>query len=203
MKDLVIINAKKEAVCSHVVISHGMNVTQHSSLELIKKYKNDLQDFGRVSFQMRPFETKGGIQKRKEYMLNRDQTIFLITLMRNNIKTVGFKKQLVKQFSEMESWIKERMQSSLEYKVMTATLQASRQIVGKETGSFHYANEAKLVNWAITNEFKPLDRESLSIDDINLLNELQTRNTVLIGAGMDRDQRKESLKLYVELKQAA
>lgn len=88
MNDLVFVNSKKEAVTSHVVISEGMEVSQHASLELIKRYKSDLEEFGRVSFQMRPFETAGGVQKRKEYLLNRDQAIFLITLMRNPARTV-------------------------------------------------------------------------------------------------------------------
>ena len=60
-------------------------------------------------------------------------------------------------------------------------------------------NEAKLVNWAITGEFKGLDRECLSHNEIDLLNKLQARNAVLIGAGMIREQRKDSLHLMVEL----
>ncbi len=96
MKDLVIVNSKKEAVASHVIISTGMQITQDSSLKLIKKYKNDLEDFGKVRFQMRPLDSG---QKQKQYMLNRDQAFFLITLMRNTPNTVSFKKQLVKKLT--------------------------------------------------------------------------------------------------------
>jgi len=38
-----------------------------------------------------------------------------------------------------------------------------------------------------------------SKDEIDLLNELQARNAVLIGAGMTRDNRKESLRIMAEL----
>jgi len=200
VKDLVFINSKKEAVCSHVAISTGMKVTQDSSLKLIKQYKSDLEDFGKVRFQNVPLESG---QKQKQFMLNRDQAMFLITLMRNNIQTVAFKKALVKQFSNMEAWIKDRLQSSIEYKVMSATLHDAREIQGKTTGKFNYINEANLVNWAMTGEFKKLDRESLNASEIQLLNDLQTRNAVLIGAGMTRENRKAALSLYAELKEAA
>jgi len=195
--DLVIINSKKEAVTSHIIISDGMNVTQGSTLKLIKKYRAELEEFGKVRFQFVPLESG---QKQKQFMLNEHQATLLITLMRNNLETVAFKVRLVKQFSKMQVWIKDRLQSSVEYKVMSSILKDSRLISGKKTKNYHYSNEANLVNWAITGEFKSLDRDSLSRDDIELLNDLQARNAVLIGAGMSRDNRKESLRVMVELK---
>ncbi len=51
----------------------------------------------------------------------------------------------------------------------------------------------------MTGEFKSLDRESLSQDDLDLIYHVQKRNTVLIGAGMKYADRKESLKIFVEL----
>ncbi|MCF7970821.1 MAG: Rha family transcriptional regulator [Methylococcaceae bacterium] len=194
--DLVIINSKKEAVTSHIIIAEGMAVTQDAALKLISKYKNELQEFGKVRFQIVPLESG---QKQKQFMLNEHQATLLITLMRNNPETVAFKVKLVKQFAKMESWIKDRMQSSLEYKVMTAIIKGSREIAGKDTTNGHYMCEANLVNWAINGKFKSIDRDSLILDDINLLNDLQTHNAVLIGAGMPYDSRKKSLKLKAEL----
>jgi|SaaInlStandDraft_7_1057024.scaffolds.fasta_scaffold51685_3 phage regulator Rha-like protein len=194
--NLVIINSKKEAVTPHTIIANGMSVTQDATLKLITKYKKELQEFGKVGFQIVPLESG---QKQKQFMLNEHQAMLLITLMRNNSETVAFKVKLVKQFSEMQRWIKDRLQSSVEYKVMQEILKYSRKLIGKETKSHHYSNEAKLVNWALRGEFKGVDRETLTLDEINLLNELQTRNAVLIGVGMTREQRKESLHLMVEL----
>ena len=71
--------------------------------------------------------------------------------------------------------------------------------MGKETQNYHYMCEANLVNWAITGKYKGIDRDNLSLGDLELLNELQARNEVLIGAGMTRDNRKESLRVMVEL----
>lgn len=193
MKDLVVVNSKKEAVTSHVVISKGMEVTQDSSLKLIKQYKTDLEEFGRVRFQIVPFETKGGLQRRKEYMLNRDQAMFLITLMRNNPKTVGFKKRLVKQFTSMERWINERAQASIEAQLMCETLREVRQLAGKLTQGFHYANEHKLINYAMTGEYSAMDRRELDTNSLKVLTALEMRNAVLIGAGMDRETRRQAL----------
>ena len=46
--DLVIINSKKEAVTSHVIIAEGMRVTQDAALKLITKYRSELQEFGKA-----------------------------------------------------------------------------------------------------------------------------------------------------------
>jgi len=199
--NLVIINSKKEAVTSHIIISDGMGVTQESTQELIKKYKKDLSELGVFRFQNGKPKSKGG-RPTKEYMLNRDHSMFLITLMRNNSKTVNFKKRLVIEFSKMENWIKDRVQSSAEFKTMTGVLKYSRELAGKETKTYHYSNEARLINWAITGEFKAVDRKNLSANELALLNELQARDAVLIGAGMSYQRRKEALSITVKLWQS-
>ena len=80
---LVIINRNKEARAPHTIIAEGMMVTQKAILQLIKRYKDDLECFGQVRFQMAPVKTDSsrGVKKKKVYMLNRDQAMFLITLM--------------------------------------------------------------------------------------------------------------------------
>ena len=64
---------------------------------------------------------------------------------------------------------------------------------GKETKHFHYANEAKLVNFALTGKYDPIDRDKLSADDLDMLASLENRNSVLIGRDVDRETRKEVL----------
>ena len=191
MKDLVFVNSKKEAVCSHVTISEGMLVTQDAALKLIKKYTPELREFGKVRFQNVPLPSG---QKQKQYMLNEHQATLLITLMRNNPETVKFKVALVKQFANMQSWIKERLTASMEYTSMCSHLKEIRKIQGKETKGFHYANEAKLVNWALTGEFQKIDRAFLSESQLNILADLERYHAVLLGLGHDRDTRKELLK---------
>ena len=64
---------------------------------------------------------------------------------------------------------------------------------GKETKSFHYANEAKLVNFALTGKFEAIDRDSLGAAELDMLASLENRNSVLIGRDVDCETRKEVL----------
>ena len=93
-------------------------------------------------------------------------------------------------------WKRIRHEASSSYKVMNAVLQLVRQNNGKTTQFFHYANEAKLVNWAITGEFKPLDRDSLNHEELDLLAKLEERNAVLVGCGLGREDRKLALSKF-------
>lgn len=94
---------------------------------------------------------------------------------------------------EDSDWEKLRHQAASSYKVMSAILDSRRQLDGKETKHFHYANEAKLVNWALTGEYKALDRESLSGQDLDLLAKLESLNSVMISDSVSRDDRRERL----------
>jgi len=94
---------------------------------------------------------------------------------------------------EQTDWNRVRHEAAATYKVMSAMLDMKRKLEGKETKPFHYANEAKLVNWAITGEFKPVDRNSLTGDDLDLLAKMEELNSLLIGQGFSRENRKAKL----------
>jgi len=78
-------------------------------------------------------------------------------------------------------------------KVQNQVLQLIRQDAGKDTSHFHYANEAKLVNFALKGEYKSIERESLSGSELDLLAKMESRNAVLLARGVDRDTRREVL----------
>ena len=99
---------------------------------------------------------------------------------------------------EQQDWKKLRHEAASSYKVMSDVLHDVRSDEGKETKFFHYANEAKLVNWAITGEFKPLDRENLSERELDVLAKLETRNSVMLAKGASREVRKEVLQAMAE-----
>ena len=86
-----------------------------------------------------------------------------------------------------------RKEAAIGAKVMFDVLKVSRDESGKETKHYHYANEAKLINYALTGKFEPVDRDSLSGQDLDLLASLENRNSVLIGRDVDRETRKEIL----------
>ena len=94
---------------------------------------------------------------------------------------------------ESIDWGMLRHASKSSNKVANEILKMVRSEQGKETKHFHYANEAKLVNFALTGKFEPIDRDSLSADDLDMLASLENRNSVLIGRNVDRETRKEIL----------
>ena len=94
---------------------------------------------------------------------------------------------------ETIDWGMMRHASKSSNKVANEILQMVRNEQGKGTKHFHYANEAKLVNFALTGKFEPIDRDSLSAEDLDLLASLENRNSVLIGREVDRETRKEIL----------
>jgi hypothetical protein len=97
-----------------------------------------------------------------------------------------------------QDWTRLRHEAASSYKVMSDVLLERRTEDGKETKPYHYANEAKLVNWAMTGEFRPVDRSALSGPDLDLLAKLEARNAVLIAKGANRDLRKDLLTAMVE-----
>ena len=97
-----------------------------------------------------------------------------------------------------DDWAKSRHITAVSYKAMSAVLQEVRAEDGKETKMHHYANEARLVNWALTGEFCAIDRDALSSKDLDLLGALEVKDIALIGRGRSYEERKESLKEYAE-----
>lgn len=95
-----------------------------------------------------------------------------------------------------DDWRKLWHQSASSFKVANEILRMVRQDGGKATEPHHYANEAKLVNWALCGEFQKLDRDGLSGAELALLSFLEERNAVLIGRGLTYDQRKPMVKQY-------
>ena len=100
-------------------------------------------------------------------------------------------------------WKRSRHASASTNKVMAAVLQQIRARLGKTTASHHYSNEARLVNWVLTGEFRGIDRNSLTQADLDLLAALEERNAVLIGCGMAYDARKYDLTQFAQERRSA
>ena len=88
-------------------IAQGAGVEHRATLQLIERHLADLEEFGRVAFQMRPFETAGGTQSRRIARLNEPQSTLLLTYLRNTEQVRTFKKALVKAFYEMARQLNE------------------------------------------------------------------------------------------------
>jgi len=100
MSDLVIVRGDELLTTTSAVASGTAN-THEAAIKLVRTHQKDFEEFGRVRFEIEPFETAGGQQKREIALLNEDQATLLITYMRNNVIVRKFKVALVRQFSNM------------------------------------------------------------------------------------------------------
>jgi len=82
------------------LIAAELGVAHKNARSLVDNYLEEFQEFGQL-----PFETEvvyghqGGGNPTKFYLLNEDQTYFLMTLVRNTDEAVHLKKRLVKAFA--------------------------------------------------------------------------------------------------------
>ena len=92
---------KGEALTTSLAIAEGVGNPHKAVIQLIRQNLNDFEEFGRVPFEMRPFETAGGNQNRELAILNEQQATLLMTYMKNSDVVKQFKKRLVKAFYEL------------------------------------------------------------------------------------------------------
>ncbi len=104
---------------------------------------------------------------------------------------------------DAKDWKLARHEAASSFKVMADAILYTRTEAGKASAPYHFSNEARLVNWALSGAFKGLDRDSLEKHELDLLAKLEVRNTVLIAIGMKYDDRKHKLYSYVQAWRAA
>jgi len=80
------------------IIATGFGVDHRSTTRLVDNYSKQFEGFGILRFEIA--EIKGRGQPEKFYLLNEDQTYFLLTLTRNTAQVVELKQRLVMAFAE-------------------------------------------------------------------------------------------------------
>lgn len=91
------------AKCSTEVMADELGNEHQAVIKLVRRYLPDFEEFGRVGFEIRPFETAGGMQSRECALLNENQCYLLLTYAKNTEKARRLKIKLVKAFSEVRS----------------------------------------------------------------------------------------------------
>ncbi|ELQ6021949.1 Rha family transcriptional regulator [Cronobacter turicensis] len=200
---------KIDLVTNTDAIAKGVGRDHDTIIKLVDRNKSDIEEFGRVGFEIRTLETNGGKQKQRVALLNEQQTTLLITYMRNNEVVRAFKKRLVSEFFAMRGELAkkkmDRNAARLEYKPMTDAIKHERESQGKQISPHHFSNEADLINrialgmtsakFRVHHEIgkKEPIRDYLTPEQIHCITELQRANTVFITMGWDFEQRKASL----------
>lgn len=199
--ELVHIN-KDKPFTDTLAVAIGTKLEHASVIKLVRKYKDDFEEFGTLRFQIQ----KSGGKSTEFSELNEDQATYLITLFRNNDVVRGFKKRLVKEFRKAINeisrlkgqrkephWRLERNETAFANKWMNATLEEHRKALGKETRDVHFISENKLINSILSGEYKALNRNDLSEGQLHLQTELQRINALLISQGLSYAERKSAL----------
>lgn len=101
MSALVFLGSDNEPLTTSLVIASETGNQHKNVIELIRTYRDDLTEIGRVAFETRPFETAGGTQRREVAVLNEPASALLMTYLKNSDVVRDFKKRLVHGFYEM------------------------------------------------------------------------------------------------------
>jgi len=202
--DLVQKDESDELFTTSLLVAKKFEKRHDTVIRKISKLKKET--FTRLNIAVSEYMDESG-KSNKMYLLNRDAFLF-VSMGFTGEKAEEWKLDFIDAFNKMEAIIKRhtknirkknweeiRREAAVESKLMGSTLQEVRKLSGKETKGFHYANEHKLVNFAMTGEFKKLNREGLTNQELKILTALEIRNTVLLGVGKPRDERKAALVL--------
>lgn len=211
MKDLVFLqseNLNDDPFTTDEVIAEYSGNGRESVTRLIRKYQGDLEEFGTLGFEIRPMPSG---QKAKVFHLNREQATLLITYLDNTEPVRKFKKELVKQFYEME---KELMARRLE-RTKGKQIRCSMTDAIKEAGfSRHFYKHftdlvykkalgfnAKQLREAREANAKATPLDFLTTKEQAAVNQIEELVTSLIQLGRSYDEIKDILNVGIVLYQ--
>lgn len=103
------IGSKMEPYTTADTVAEYAQVQQQTVEHIIRKHKNDLEEFGVLGFEIRlPSPGSKGGRPEKLYHLNEQQATLLITYLRNTERVRQFKKALVRGFYEARQELSRR-----------------------------------------------------------------------------------------------
>lgn len=207
MRDLVYLTPNtEEPFTTSEIIAECAGVKRHAIQVLIQQHEKDFREFGRVSFQMRPLQTRGGQQMVKVYHLNEQQATLLLTFLRNTPVVIEFKKELVRQFFAMRKELMNIKAIKAERKPLrTSMTDAIKALPDSPHKQFKYNQYTDLAYMAALGKTaRQLRKERgadkaatasdyMSSDELAAVSKMENRISVLLEVGMDYQQVKNSL----------
>lgn len=184
---------KDDIFTNSKVIAEGTENQHHAVQQIIRKYEEDISDFGQVAFEMRAVKYDRGTNKEKVYLLNEEQATFVITLLRNSKVVVKFKKELVRQFYQMrrfliekqsKAWIDTRENNKVNRLKETDVIKLLAEYAEKQ-GSTHsdklYLTYTKLAHSIVGGK-----REDMTVSELNTLTLMESiiKQTIEIDMSM-------------------
>lgn len=184
-------------------------------LRSVERLLPDLPDeFSRLNFEPRTYTDDRG-KEQPEYLLTQDG--FLMLAMGFTGRTaIHWRAAFIKAFNALGKAL-QRQQHALmsrerelvraevarSHSAVNAILADTRTERGKTTEAHHYANEARLIGYAMTGQCIGIDRSTLDADDLRLLHRVETLEIKLLIRGADHHTRKAELRALVLKMQAS
>lgn len=190
-----------------LIVANEFNRSHKNVLKTIK----NLQSLGKVNrLQLEPIEyvdEKGRPQP--AYRLNERAFLIAMPFLGGRNAVLG-QERLVDEFLKMrdalrnavprfvrsQEWKLLRHATAASYKVMSQSVQLTRQEQGKGSAHFHFSNEALLINEVALGKREKVNRDLLSLEQLDLIARLEQMNTVLIASGKPTKERKDRLVMY-------
>ncbi|MDY6065310.1 MAG: Rha family transcriptional regulator [Finegoldia sp.] len=147
----------------------------------------------------------GRNRKQKAYALTRDGFTILV-MGYTGKKAMRFKELYIRQFNEMEEFIKTLIAAKDEFPALTENI----RLLHDEPKAYHFSNECNMINKIVlgmsTKEFREENgiakgesiRPYLTNDQIEMLDRLQRVDVGLLVAFPDYQERKKHLEEYRE-----
>ncbi len=209
MSNLIETDPSGEPVTTSLLVAEKFHKHHKNVIRKIESLDKDV--ISRLNFEPRDYIDDRG-KSQKMYILNRDAFSF-IAMGFTGKNADQWKLDYIAAFNKMESTIKRQLKRqaktdwkalrrtvAVENKLMCSTLKDLRGIHGKNTKDVHYMNENKLVNFVMTGKYQGINRNQLNDEELKTLTALEIRNTLLIGMGIGRNERRERLiKFHQEI----
>lgn len=184
---------KDDVFTNSKVIAEGTNNQHETVAAIIRKYENDIADFGKIEFSdLKSGNPKGGRPERI-YYLNEEQATFVITLLRNSKVVVKFKKELVRQFYAMRRFLIEKQSklwndtrlASKENRLKETDVIKLLVEYAKEQGSTH-SDKLYLTYTKLANSIVGCNRDDMTASELNTLTLVESiiKQTIEIDMSM-------------------
>lgn len=207
MSNLVYLSPNtEEPFTTSEVIAECAGVKRDTVQKLVHRHEKDLREFGRVGFEIRTLQTRGGQQMAKIYHLNEQQATLLLTFLRNTPVVIEFKKELVRQFFAMRKELMNIKAIKAERKPLrTSMTDAIKALPDSPHKQFKYSQYTDLAYMAALGKTaRQLRKERgaeksstasdyMSSDELAAVSKMENRISVLLEVGMDYQQVKNCL----------
>ena len=95
-----------------------------------------------------------------------------------------------------DSWQAARHDAGARFRGVCDLVKLVRMADGKDVAQHHYANEAQLINLALTGSIAKVDRNALNKPELRLLELVEAQDMVLLGRGVPYEERKRALMVF-------